>query len=183
MSHKLNLTKISVLSLTFLSILIFSLFLIVPTAFAVCPICTVAVGAGLGLSRYLGIDDTITSIWIGGLLISSYFWLLDILQRKKTKFPIHKYRYLIFSILYGLVLIPLWLGGFIGHPFNTILGIDKIIFGTFLGTVTFLTGVWLDKKVRQIKGKQLFLYQKVVFPLSTLVLTSLIIYYYGGYLY
>ena len=32
---------------------------------AVCPVCIVAVGAGLGLSEYLGIDDTIAGVWIG----------------------------------------------------------------------------------------------------------------------
>lgn len=32
---------------------------------AVCPVCTVAVGTGVGLSRWLGVDDTITGLWLG----------------------------------------------------------------------------------------------------------------------
>jgi len=39
-------------------------------ALAVCPICTVAVATGIGFSRWLGIDDTITGLWIGGLTVS-----------------------------------------------------------------------------------------------------------------
>ena len=39
-------------------------------ALAVCPICTIAVGAGVGLSRYFGVDDAITGLWVGGLIVS-----------------------------------------------------------------------------------------------------------------
>jgi hypothetical protein len=156
-------------------------------AYAVCPICTVAVGAGLGLSRWLGIDDAVSSIWIGGLLMSVSFWSIDWLGKKNFKIlrKLSKNRIAALSFIfwYALTIIPLWMGGVIGHPLNTILGIDKIIFGTVLGSLGFLAGVWIDKKVRKIKGKQLFVYQKVVFPTISLVLLSLLIYYYGGYLY
>jgi len=155
--------------------------------YAVCPICTVAVGAGLGLSRWLGIDDAVTSIWIGGLLMSISFWTIDWFAKKDFKklkdLKDNHIRAASFIFWYAITLVPLWMGGLIGHPLNTILGIDKIIFGTVLGSLMFLVGMWVDKKVRKIKGKQLFVYQKVVFPVTSLVITSLLIYYYGGYLY
>jgi len=152
---------------------------------AVCPICTVAVGAGLGLSRFLGIDDSISGIWIGGLTLSMSFWLIDWLRKriKNGELRIKNYELLIFTGMYAIVLIPLWYGKIIGHSMNTILGIDKILFGAVLGSLAFLFGKWADKKVREKKGKQLFLYQKVAFPVVSLVIASLIIYYYGGYLY
>jgi len=53
---------------------------------AVCPVCTVAVGAGLGFSRYLGIDDTISGIWIGGLMVSISFWTIDWMKTKKWNY-------------------------------------------------------------------------------------------------
>jgi hypothetical protein len=34
----------------------------------VCPVCTIAVAGGVGLCRYLGIDDLISGSWIGALL-------------------------------------------------------------------------------------------------------------------
>lgn len=37
---------------------------------AICPVCTVAVGTDVGLCRWLGIDDVLSGIWIGGLIIS-----------------------------------------------------------------------------------------------------------------
>ena len=73
--------------------------------------------------------------------------------------------------------------GIIGHPFNTILGIDKLVFGSILGFFAFILGVWADKKIREIKGKQLFNFQKVVFPVVSLLIVSLVLYFYGGYLY
>jgi len=163
--------------------LVFSLLHLIFTkaTYAVCPICTVAVAAGLGLSRYLGIDDAVSSIWIGGLILSVSFWSINWLTKKKVNF---KYRNsLVFLFWYGLTLVPLQLTGIMGHPFNTILGIDKILFGTAVGSVFFLLGIWADKKVREKRGKQLFLYQKVVFPVVALAIISLVIYYFGGYLY
>ena len=178
--------------LTFSLILLLTSYLLFPsTAQAVCPVCTIAVGAGLGLSRYLGIDDTISGIWVGGFILSSSFWLIDWMYKK---YPSKLKRFnsltvssLIVLSMYALVLIPLWYGKIIGDPFNTILsivgGVDKLLFGIFLGSLTFLFGMWADKKIREKKGKQLFNYQKVVFPVVSLVIASLVIYYWGGYLY
>lgn len=50
------------LSIYFIAIFATSL-IFAKKALAVCPICTVAVGAGVGLSRCLGIDDSITGLW------------------------------------------------------------------------------------------------------------------------
>jgi hypothetical protein len=162
--------------------LLYSVFHILfpPIVNAVCPVCTVAVGAGLGVSRALGIDDAVTSVWIGGLILSSSFWLIDWLKKKKPEFPISKFRYLTIVLMYLLFIVPLWLGKYIGRPYNSIFGIDKILFGTFWGSLTFMAGVWADRKIRQVKGKQLFIYQRVVFPVSALVLTSIILHFVVG---
>jgi len=154
-------------------------------ALAVCPICTVAVGAGLGLSRYLGIDDIISGIWVGGLMISLTLWTADWLQKKNWKIlrKISNHFHLLFFIFYLLITYPpLFWAGIIGHPFNTVLGIDKLIFGSIIGAIAFILGMLADKKIRKIKGKQLFNYQKVVFPVLSLIIFSLVLYFWGGYL-
>lgn len=151
-------------------------------AWAVCPICTVAVGAGLGISRMLGIDDTVTSVWIGGLILSMSFWLVDWFNKRKFSF-VKKINsgYLdlvVTTLMYTLVLVPLWYSKYIGRETNMIFGIDKIIFGTILGSFAFLGSKELDKKVRKKKGRQLFLYQKVVFPVASLLIISLILHFF-----
>lgn len=156
--------------------------LLARNAYAVCPVCTIAVGAGLGLSRWLGIDDSISGIWVGGLSLSSSLWLNNWLNKKqffenKLRLPA------VILAVYSLVLIPLWLVKIIGHPYNSILGIDKLLFGTIIGSLAFIFAIFADSKIKKIKGSQLFNFQKVVFPVVSLVIASMILYYYGGHLY
>lgn len=161
--------------------------LIPPVAKAVCPICTVAVAGGLGLSRYFGIDDSIIGVWAGGLMVSVTMWTLDWLSRKNfvwiKKVETKLLTLLVFLFWVLTTYVPLFELNIIGHPFNKVLGIDKLIFGSILGFFAFLFSVWGDKKVREIKGKQLFNFQKVIFPVLTLTILSLVLYFWGGYLY
>ncbi len=154
---------------------------------AVCPICTVAVIGGLGLSRYFGIDDSISGIWIGGLMVSLTLWTVDWLYKRNWEFlkKINvKYIYFLTLVSYILLTyLPMFWAGIIGHPFNTILGIDKLIFGSLLGACTFILAVLSDKKFREIKGRQLFQFQKVAFPVAALLIVSIVLYFFGGYLY
>lgn len=166
--------KKTLLTLPILTILWAS---IAQSAFAVCPVCTVAVGAGLGLSRYFGIDDTLSGVWVGGLILSSSLWLTDWLSKKKWLKKTRINDLIIGVLFYLLVVVPLWFAQIIGHPFNTILGIDKLVFGSLIGIVAFIFGIWADKYVRKLKGKILFPYQKVAFPVGALVIASLIMYF------
>jgi len=157
----------------FLGALIFG-FLKSGIANAFCPVCIVAVGGGLGLSRWLGIDDLITSLWIGALLLALTAWTHDWVVKRGRGF-----RYSVFAIglvYYALTIFPLYYYNIIGHPLNKIFGIDKIIFGIVFGTIVFLLGERLHifLKVKN-NGKQFFNYQKVVVPLLVLILTSLIL--------
>lgn len=141
---------------------------------AICPLCIVAIGAGLGLSRWLGIDDTVSSIWIGALLVALIMWTLIEMRKKNWHFPFDA---LVISLAYYLLtFIPLYYYGIVGHPLNKIFGIDKIVFGTAVGTVIFLLSYWLHMYLKKKNnGKSFFPYQKVVLPVVILILTSLII--------
>lgn len=162
--------------ITFLTGIFLFLFVPVFPAYAQCPVCTVTVIAGLGLSRYLGIDDTVSGVWIGGLILSSSFWFSNWLEKKHHLRS--KFKYLDWAVIiptYLLVFIPLQLRGITGHPFNTLWGIDKLVLGTLMGSTVYLLGIWLDAKVRKIKGKQLFNFQKVILPISFLAIASLVL--------
>jgi len=151
--------------------------LITKTVYAVCPVCTIAVGAGLGISRALGIDDAVTSVWIGGLILSMSFWFIDWIGKKRKKPLTTNYQLLTTASMYALTFLPLWYGKYIGRSNNTLWGIDKILFGTFAGSIAFMIGKWADQKVREKKGKQLFVYQKVVFPILTLIIASVTLHF------
>ena len=144
-------------------------------AHAICPVCTVAVGAGLGLSRWLGISDSVTGVWAGALLFSVSMWTINWLRSKKISFkgmgPI------VFAVYYGITLVPLYLTGVIGHPFNDIFGIDKLVFGILIGSFVFMVAVWGYETIKKKNGgKAWFPFQKVAMPVVFTAVASLIMY-------
>ena len=143
---------------------------------AFCPVCTIAVGAGVGLSRWLGIDDTITGLWIGGLTVSVSMWTIDWLKKKNYTFKGHEAVTVIGYYL--LIVVPLYFMGIFGHPFNTLWGVDKLALGIVLGSVSFyLGGASYHYLKKRHGGKAYFPFQKVVMPMAPLIILSLIFYF------
>ena len=153
--------------------MIFNTFL---TNFAVCPICTVTVGAGLALSEYLGIDDTVASVWIGGLLASLSMWTINWLQKKNKTFKFFKE--ITWLAYYILTFVGLYFTEAIFKEGNELWGIDKIILGTIAGTIVFIGASefyqWMKKKNNNHAH---FPFEKVVIPAVSLLITSLIFYF------
>jgi hypothetical protein len=153
---------------------LFGLSLALP-AQAVCPVCTVAVGAGIGLSRWLGVDDLVTGVWVGGLIVSLTIWTLDWFGRKKLRFQGDLVS--VAALYYLLVLVPLWYSGTIGHPLNTLWGVDKLILGTAAGSVVFLAAARIhDLLKKKNGGRSYFPFQKVALPVGTLLAASFFAY-------
>lgn len=169
--------KLLLFIVSLFSLIGFSLAALAGSVQAVCPVCTAAVVAGLGLSRWLGVDDSVSGIWIGGGLLSSSLWFFSWIIKKYPRLDSKLYKYLTVILTYALIIIPLVWSGVIGHPFNKLWGIDRLIVGVGLGSAAFLFGVWADKKIRKIKGGQLFTYQKVVFPISALIITGVLLFF------
>ncbi len=153
-----------------------SVFIFPQQALAVCPLCTVAVGAGLGVSRWLGIDDLIAGLWVGALAVSSSLWLATWVKNKQLAFP--KLDWIAGILLYLLFIPTLSLMHITGIVGNTFLGIDKIILGTLIGSVIFVLSVWTDKYLRSINEDQVFIYyQKVILPMLFLALASFLFHF------
>jgi len=145
-------------------------------AYAVCPVCTVVVLGGVELSRYLGVDDTVSGVWVGGLIVSSGLWTINWLEKKKWRF---KLDIPIIMLAYYLIVIwPLHEWKIIGNPKNMISGFDKLLFGTLIGGMVFAVGVVVHEVLKKKnKNKVYFPYQRVVIPVSTLIIASLIMYF------
>ncbi len=142
---------------------------------AVCPLCTIAVAGGLGLSKYLRIDDLISGIWIGGLLTSIILWLNNWIRNKNLKF---KNLDILSTVLIAtLTIFFLYQQNLIGIPNNTFLGIDKLLFGLIIGVLIFFFAYFLDNFLRFINNNTVyFYYQKVIIPIFFLLTTSIIFY-------
>lgn len=152
--------------------------LVTQKALAVCPLCTIAVGAGVGLSRWLGIDDTITGLWVGGLIVSLIVWSENWLEKKKFIF---RGRNILVAIgYYILTIVPLYYAGIIGNPLNPLCacGLDKLFLGVVVGSFAFWFSTnWYAYLKDKNHGHPYFSFQKIVMPISLLILISILFYF------
>lgn len=160
-----------ILSLIFFPIIAAIMF--VPMAMAVCPVCTVAVGAGLEGMRLLGVDDVITGIWAGALTLSIFLWTVGWLKKRGVKNAFLQIG-LPFIIYYGLLAAVYALPG-VEFGATTLWGIDKFLLGIIVGTIAFYLGArWYVRIKRKNGGHAQFAFQKVVVPLSFLVVVTIV---------
>ncbi|TAN32729.1 hypothetical protein EPN28_04410 [Patescibacteria group bacterium] len=143
---------------------------------AVCPVCAVAVGAGVGLSRWLGVDDAITGLWVGGLLAALTMWTKNWLIKKGKNFKLSG---IVFAIVYyGLTIVPLFWMNVIGHPYNTLWGMDKLLLGIIIGSVVFYAGANLYFYLKtKNNGHAHFPFEKIALSVGPLVALSALFYF------
>lgn len=148
--------------------------------FAVCPLCAVAVGAGVGLSRFLGIDDAITGLWVGGLIVSLIAWTLNWLDKKNVHFKGRAVATIVG--FYALTVVPLYFTGMLGNKANSLFCwcwfyLDKLAMGIIVGSLGFWAGAELYTYLKaRNNGKVYFPFQKVVMPIIPLIIASIIFY-------
>lgn len=156
-------------------VVLFNLVVVFQTQ-AVCPVCAIAVGAGLGLSEKLGIDDVVSGLWIGGIIVSMIMWTMEWMEKKRYHFKGDAVA--ITLGYYLMVLGPLYGQGIIGHPLNTLWNIDKLVLGVGMGSIAFfLGGAWYYRIKAKNNGKAQFPFQKVVMPIAPLLVLSIIFYF------
>jgi hypothetical protein len=153
-------------------------------ALAVCPLCTIAVASGVGFSRWIGIDDTITGLWIGALTLSMAFWNINWFDKKKIHF---KFRNTITVLAYYLLVVfPLWGMGIIGNQLGALktfgtesaFSMDKLSIGILVGTFAFWTSVeWYAHLKAKNKGRAHFPFEKVAIPIIILVILSVVFFF------
>ena len=146
-----------------------------------CSICTIAAGTGVIIFRKLGIDDAITGIWLGGLLISTTLLTVNWLRSKNLRF--FGLNFLTGAVYYAAVLIPFYQKNIIskavlGSHYQTLFGIDKLVLGIFVGSVFLLSGVIVYEIIKKKNnGHAHFPFEKVVLPISPLILLSIVFYF------
>lgn len=146
-----------------------------------CPICTIAAGTGVVVLRKLGVDDTITGVWLGGLLLSITFWSVNYLDSKKVRF--WGRNFITGAIYYAIVLIPFYQKNMIskailGSHYQTLWGIDKLVLGIAIGSILILLGAATYNVLKKKNGGHAhFPFEKVVLPIAPLIVMSLIFYF------
>ncbi|MDR1071728.1 MAG: hypothetical protein LBL21_03750 [Rickettsiales bacterium] len=139
-------------------------------AHAVCPVCTVAVGAGLEGARMLGVDDAITGVWAGAFTLIMVFWTAKYMSRKGIENAIwYIFDLVVWYAMLGLV----YFMPSMNYGENTLFGIDKFLLGIVAGTIVFYAAEkWNARLLRKNGGKSRFKFQKVIIPFGSLLCLS-----------
>jgi hypothetical protein len=154
---------------------LFLLIYLLSTSLAICPLCVVAIGAGVGILKSYGIDDLVSGIWYGALILSTYFSIIDYLEKKNIRFLFRKL--LVFILTYLVFVAPIYLFEDIKLNLSTqkIFGMDRIVLGVILGSIILFLAKITDQKLREKNnGKGYFPFQKVIIPILYLIISSII---------
>lgn len=139
-----------------------------------CPVCTIAIGAALPLTRRLGVPDMVVGIWAGALLAILGYWIIKFFEKKNWHFFGRNALILTLSVAsIGFA----YLGQVKYSPctYFGFLKIDAILFGTILGAILFImTEKLYDFMKAKNNGHAHFPFEKVVLPIITLTIASLI---------
>lgn len=143
-------------------------------AHAVCPVCTIAIGAGLEGMRVLGVKDVLTGIWAGGLTVSLIGWTALYMRKHDVKNPIW---YILNAVVYVALLAGVYFFP-VGNPvvkwwYNCMWHMDQFLLGVLVGALTFIImELWYAHIKKKNGGHALFPFQKVVMPFVGLLIMT-----------
>lgn len=140
-----------------------------------CPLCVAGAAAGITLTRWVGVDDSITGIWIGGLLGAIAFWLSNSLGQRYRIFFNRFIGLLVYILIFTSTLWSFYAFKLIIRM-DSLYGLDKLTFGMILGTIVFYLVDILNTFIKRKNGKRLFPYQSMVFSLGSMLITSIAVY-------
>lgn len=163
-------------ALQYLLCILGGILVFVGTADAVCPVCTIAIGAGLEGMRMLGVKDILTGIWAGGLTVSLMGWTANYMKKHNVK---NIFWYILNVVVYFALLFSVYLfpaeKPIVKWWENCMWGIDQFLLGIIVGSITFiLMELWYVHIKKKNGGHALFPFQKVVMPFSGLLFMTFV---------
>lgn len=157
-------------------LLMFLTALLPVSAFAnpACPVCTIAIGAALPITRRLGVPDAVVGLWVGAFLAIMGYWIIKFMDGRGWRFTGRNALVLILSVAtIGFA----YLGTVKYSPctYMGFLNIDPLLLGTVIGAVLFIvTEKLYDWMKMKNGGHAHFPFERVVLPIVVLALASLI---------
>ncbi len=148
-----------------------------PLAHAHCPLCVAGAGAGLSLSRILGIDDSITGIWFAAFLGAMSLWFANTLNKRFI--PMQSF--VIYLATFLLTVLSFYKFGLVNEHNGLILNLPKLVFGVVFGGAIFYSTDLINQAIKKSKGKVLFPYQPIIFSLGAMLLLSFVVFYLINY--
>lgn len=140
-----------------------------------CPVCTIAIGAALPITRRLGVSDAVVGLWAGAFLAIMGYWIIKFMEKRGWNFWGRNVVVLVLSVAsIGFA----YLGTVKYNPcsYFGFISIDPLLFGTVLGAILFIVTekIYDWMKVKN-GGHAHFPFEKVVLPVVVLGATSWIL--------
>lgn len=148
--------------------LLLLLVVLMPAVYAHCPLCTAAVGSGVVVTRFYGIDDAIVGVWIGAFVVSTALWFDQALKKRYKSIRFQSLGLVFLALL--LTIVPFYFSGLMGQ--QKILGVNKLLVGILSGSIATYAGILVSEKIKKRKGKALFPFQTITIILAFLSLAS-----------
>lgn len=137
-----------------------------------CPVCTIAIGAALPITRRLGVPDAVVGLWAGAFLAIMGYWIIKFMSRRGWDFPGRNAIVLALSVAtIGFA----YIGTVKYNPCNYFgfINIDPLLFGAVMGAILFVvTEKVYDWMKEKNGGHAHFPFEKVVLPVIVLAVTS-----------
>ncbi|MDR2527383.1 MAG: hypothetical protein LBC92_05930 [Rickettsiales bacterium] len=142
-----------------------------------CAVCAVAIAGGLSVARAFGVNDASIGIWTGAMLFSLSKWTIIWLEKKNIK-----------NLWSKILTYLLWFGSltflYIGEKPNiifwqyTMLWIDSFLLSVIVGMCVLIASLKSYYYMKEKNnGRPHFQFEKVVLPITSLMLVSIIFNY------
>ncbi len=152
------------------------MFLSVPAmANPACPVCTIAIGAALPITRRMGVPDAVAGLWVGAFLVLMGYWVIKFMDRRGWRFWGRN------ALVLGAMMASIgfaYIGNVTYSPctYFGFLRVDPLLFGTILGGLLFIvTEKIYDWMKARNGGHAHFAFEKVVLPIVVLAVASWIL--------
>lgn len=140
-----------------------------------CPVCTIAIGAALPLTRRLGVPDAVAGVWVGAFLAILGYWVIKFFDKKGLNFFGRNALILALSVAsIGFV----YIGQVAYNPctYFGFINIDPVLFGTLIGAGLFIVTEKIYDWMKAYNGGHAhFPFEKVVLPVVVLTIASVIL--------
>ena len=137
-----------------------------------CPICTIAIGAGVGVAESLGVPSVVVGIWAGALLTLLGYWMIKFFDKRGWKFWGRDV--LLIGVSVAMIGFA-YVGDLQYTPQEiwSVIYLDPILFGALLGMVVLIVVEKLYEWMKRKNGGHAhFPFERVVLPVVALALVS-----------
>jgi len=148
--------------------------LLASQASAHCPVCVVATGSAVVAARIYGVDDLIVGTFAGGFLVSTAYWVNNVLlkrNRKKAYFPWQLEVLILGTFLSSLLTFQF--AGFLGDWVYQIYGVDKLVIGTAVGSFMVVAAFAVHARLRKLNRNRNYVpFQAILLALAFMAVAA-----------